>query len=114
MKPMTGEYIINCFQYQEDVRGVCMLDDWISSNDKICAENYFWFKSNGQGRSEVWEVHLYGGMTIKVDRGNAEVLPRSVPLPNVGGVGSGPSPNLATDRTICELSLPSERGWKRT
>ena len=42
--------------------------DWISSNDEICADNYiyFRFKLKGKGRSEQWEVFLYGDKTIKV------------------------------------------------
>ena len=86
--------------------------DWISSNDEICADSYvyFWFKLKGKGRSEQWEVFLYGDKTIKVDRDSVEVLPRGVPLPGIGGVGFGSSPNLATDHTIYELCLPSERG----
>ena len=64
----------------------------------------------GKGRSEMREVYLYVDKTIKVDRDSAEVLPRGVPPPSIGGVGFGPSPNLATDRTICELCLPFERG----
>ena len=109
VKPMTGKNTINYFQYQEDVGCVCMLKDRISSNDEICADNhnYFWFKLKGKGRSEMWE--LYGGKTIKVDRDSAEVLPRGVPPPGIGGVGFGSSPNLATDHTIYELCLPSER-----
>ena len=58
----------------------------------------------------MWEVYLYGDKTIKLDRDSAEVLPRGVPPPSIGGVGIGRSPNLATDRTIYELCLPSERG----
>ena len=61
---------------------------------------------NGKGRSEQWEVYLYGDKTIKVDRDSAEVLPRGVP--GIGGVDFGSSPNLATDHTIYELCLPSE------
>ena len=78
VKPMKGKYTINCFQYQEDVGCVCVLNDWISSNDEICADNYnyFRFKLKGNGRSEFWEVYLYGDQTIKVDRDSAEVLPR--------------------------------------
>ena len=54
VKPMKGKYTINYFQYQEDVGCVCVLNDWISSNDEICAENYnyFRFKLKGNGRSE--------------------------------------------------------------
>merc|ERR1712136_380408 len=112
VKPMTGKYTINYFQYQEDVGRMCMLNDWISSNDEICADNYnyFRFKLKGKGRSEQWEVYLYGDKTIKVDRDSAEVLTRGVLPPGIGGVGFGPSPNLATDHTIYELCLPSERG----
>ena len=36
-RPMTGKYIINYFQYQEVVGCVCVLDDWISSNDEFFA-----------------------------------------------------------------------------
>merc|ERR1719374_428293 len=112
VKPMKGKYTINYFLYQEDVGCVCMLNDWISSNDEICADNcnFFQFKLKGKGRSEKWEVYLYGDKTIKVERDSAEVLPRGVPLPGIGGVGFGPSPNLDTDHTIYELCLPSERG----
>ena len=41
--------------------------DWISSNDEICADSfiYFWFKLDGKGRSEQWEVFLYCDKTIK-------------------------------------------------
>ena len=92
--------------------GQCEANDWISSNDEICADNYFWFKSKGKGCSEMWEVYLYGNKTIEVDRDSAEMLPRGVPPPSIGGVGFGPSLSLATDRTICELSLPSERGMR--
>ena len=35
MKPKTGEYTINHSQCQEDVGCVCMLNDWISTNDEI-------------------------------------------------------------------------------
>ena len=87
-----------------------MLNDWISSNDEICADNcnYFRVKLKGKGRSEQWEVYLYGDKTIKVDRDCAEGLPRRVPPPGIGGVNFCSSPNLATDHTICELCLPSE------
>ena len=70
-------------------------NDWISSNDEICADNYFWFKLKGKGRSETWEVYLYGDKTIKVDRDSTEVLLRRVPPPSIGDVGFGLSPNLA-------------------
>ena len=58
---MTGKYTINCFQYQEDVRCVCV-NDGITSNDEVCADNYnyFWFKLKGKDHSEMWEVYLYG------------------------------------------------------
>ena len=49
---------------------------------------------------------LHNGDAIQVD----EVLPTRVPPPGIGGVGFGPSPNLATDHIICELCPPSERG----
>ena len=82
-----------------------------SCNDEICADIYiyFRFKLNGKGRSEQWEVFLYCDKTIKVDRVSAEVLPWGVPLPDIGGVGFGSSPNLDTKHTIYELCLPSER-----
>ena len=78
VKPMTGKYTINYFQYQEDVGCVCMLNDRTSSNDEICPDNYnyFRFKLKGKGRSETWEVCPYGDKTIKMDRDSAEVLSR--------------------------------------
>ena len=73
---MTGKYTINYFQYQEDVGCVCMLNGWFSSNDDICADNYFFsrFKLKGKCRSEKWEVYLYGDMTIKVERAQVQFL----------------------------------------
>ena len=80
-------------------------------NDEICADNYiyFRFKLKAKGRSEQWEVFLFGDKTIEVDRDRVEVLPRGVLPPGIGGVGFGSSPILATDHTIYELCL-SERG----
>ena len=85
---------------------------WISSNDEICADyyTYFRFMLKGKGRSVQWEVFLFCDKTIKVDRDYAEVLPLGVPLPDIGGVGFGSSPNFVTNHTIYELCLPSERG----
>ena len=37
--PMTGKYATNYFSYKSDVGCVCMLKDWISSSDEICAYN---------------------------------------------------------------------------
>ena len=110
VKPITAKCTIKHCQYQEDVGCACMLNDWISSNDETCADNYNYvrFKLKGKGRSEQWEVYLYGDKTIKVDRDSAEVLPRGVLPPGSGGVDFGSSPNLATDHTIYVLCLPSE------
>ena len=55
-------------------------------------------------------MYLYGDKTIKVDRDSAEVLSRGVLPLGIGGVGVGPSLDLATDHTIYELCLSSERG----
>ena len=56
-----------------------MLYDWLCSNDEFCADNYnFQIKLKGKGRSVKWEVFLYGGMSINVDRDRAEVLPKGV------------------------------------
>ena len=101
VKPLKGKYTINCFQYQEDVEYVCVLNDWISSNDEICADNYnyFRFKLKGTSRSEFWEVYLYGDQTIKVDRDSEEVLSRGVSPPGIGGV--------------CILSLTTHRRLER-
>ena len=68
VRPMTGNYVINYFQYQEVVGCVCMLNDWITCNDDFCPDNYNYsqFKLKDKCRSEKWEVYLYGDMTIKV------------------------------------------------
>ena len=76
---MTGKYFINYFQYQDDVWFVCMLNGWFSSNDEVYADNYIYFRFKLQGRSEKWELYLYGDMTIKVDSDSVYVLPRGVP-----------------------------------
>ena len=51
-----------------DVECVCMLNDWISCYDVICADYYTSsrFTLMDKCRSEKWEVYLYGDMTIKV------------------------------------------------
>ena len=79
VRPMTGKYFINYFQYQDDVWFVCMLNGWFSSNDEVYADNYIYFRFKLQGRSEKWELYLYGDMTIKVDSDSVDVLPRGVP-----------------------------------
>ena len=62
------------------------------------------FKLLDKCRSEKWELYLYGDMTIMVDRGRVEVLPRGVPPPRFfTQLGNG-------SHTIFELCLPSERG----
>ena len=73
---MTGKYAFNYFQYQVDVGCVCMLNGWFSSNDDICADNYFFsrFKLKGKCRSEKWDVYLYGDETIKVERAQVQFL----------------------------------------
>ena len=99
-----GKYTIIYFQYQEDFGCVCLLG-WFSSNDDICPDyyNYSRFKLKDKCRSAKWEVHLYGVMTIKVDRDRVEVLPRGVPPPRFfTQLGNGP-------HTIYGLCL-SERG----
>ena len=106
VKPMTGKYFFNYFQYQEFVGCVCMLNYWFSSNDEICPDNYNYsrFKLMDKCRSEKWEVYLYGDMCIMVDRDSVEVLPRVVPPPRFfTQLGNG-------SHTIYVLCLPSERG----
>ena len=103
--PMTGKYFVNYFQYQEFVGCVCMLNYWFSSNDTICADDYFFLvQVEGKCRSEKWELYLFGDMTIKVDRDIVEVLPRGVPPPRFFTLlGNG-------SHTIFELCLPSVLG----
>ena len=48
----------------------------------------------------MWEVFLYDDKIIQMDRDRAEVLPRRVPPPSIGGVDFGPSLTLATDRSV--------------
>ena len=60
VRPMTGKYFFNYFQYQDDVWFVCMLNGWFSSNDEVYADNYIYFRFKLQGRSEKWELYLYG------------------------------------------------------
>ena len=81
MKPVSGKYFFNYFQYQEVVGCICMLNYCFSSYDGYCPDNYNYsrFKLTVQCRSEKWELYLYGDMTIIVDRGRVDVLPRGVP-----------------------------------
>ena len=76
VKPMTGKFFFNYFQYQEVVGCVCMLNYWFSSNDDICPDNYNYsrFKLKDKCRSEKWEVYLYGDKTIKVELAQVQFL----------------------------------------
>ena len=105
VKPMTGNFFFNFFQYQEFVGFVCMLNYWFSNNDTICADIYFFpVHVEGKCRSEKLELYLYGHMTIKVDRDTVEVLPRGVPPPRFFTLlGNG-------SHTFFGLCLPFERG----
>ena len=90
VRPTTGRYTIYYFQHQWDVRCVCMLSDWICSNDEICADNFIYsrFKLKGKCRSEKWEVYLYGDKTIKVERAQVQFLD-SGDMPVVVTTGHG-------------------------
>ena len=76
VKPMTGKFFFNYFQYQEFVGCVCMLNLWFSSNDEICPDNYNYsrFKLKDKCRSEKWELYLYGDKTIQVVCAQCAVL----------------------------------------
>ena len=81
VKPVSGKYFFNYFQYHEVVGCICMLNYCFSSYDEICADkyNYSRFKLTVQCRCKKWELYLYGDMTIIVDRDRVVVLPRGVP-----------------------------------
>ena len=90
VRPMTGKFLINYFQYQEVVGCVCMLNYWVSSFDEICPDNYNYsrFKLKGKCRSEKWEVYLYGDKIIKVERAQVQFLD-SGDMPVVVTTGHG-------------------------
>ena len=90
VKPMTGKYFFNYFQYQEFVGCVCMLNYWFSSNDEICPDNhnYSRFKLKDKCRTEKWELYLYGDMTIKVERAQVQFMD-SADMPVVVTTGHG-------------------------
>ena len=49
------------FQYQAFFGYVCLLNCWFSSNDIICAYNYFFpVQVEGMCCSEKWELYLFG------------------------------------------------------
>ena len=104
VKPMTGNFFVAYFQYQGFVGCVCMLNGWFSSNDEVYADNYIYFRFKLQGRSEKWELYLYGDMTIKV----AVIVWKCCP-----GVclRFGSSPNLATDHTFFDLCRLLSVAW---
>ena len=66
-----------------------MLNDWISSSDEICADdyNYFLFNLKGNGRSE--QGQIYGDKSM-LKRQDVDVLSRGVPPPGKD-VGFGSS-----------------------
>ena len=106
VRPMTGKYFINYFQYQGFAGCVCMLNGWFSSYADICADNYIYFRFKLQGRSEKWELYLYGDMTIMVDSDGVDVLPRGVPLFRLfTQLGNGHTPSSSC---ACLLSVAWE------
>ena len=76
----------------------------VQQQRRVCADIYIYFRFKLQGRSEKWELFLYGDMTIKVDCASVEVLPRGVP-PSWFFTLLGNRPH-----STFELCLPSERG----
>ena len=72
--PIKGKFTFNYVQYLDGVECVCMLNDWISCDDDICAVNYNYsrFKLKDKCRSEKWEVFLYGYMTFQVVRAHVQ------------------------------------------
>ena len=80
VKPVSGKYFFNYFQYHEVVGCICMLNYCFSSYDEICADNYNYsrFKLTVQCRCKKWELYLYGDMTILVDRDRVYLLPVQV------------------------------------
>ena len=63
-----------------------LLNDWISSTDEICADNYTYiqFKLKNNGRSEKVQIYLYVDKCMAVERPCVEVLYRVVPPPCIG------------------------------
>ena len=78
VRPMTGKYAINYFQYQEDV--VCLHAGWL-----VLAATT---KLKGKCRCERWEVYLCGDMTIKVVLAQVQFLD-SGDMPVVVTTGHG-------------------------
>ena len=50
VKPVTGNYFFNYFQYQEFVGCICMLNYWFSSYDEICARQLQLFPVQVEGQ----------------------------------------------------------------
>ena len=56
-----------------------MLNDWISCNDELCADNYnyFQFKLKGKGRSAGCAVHVFSDIPVVMQRQIPMVQPPS-------------------------------------
>ena len=106
VKPMTGNYLFNYFQYQEVVGCVCMLNGWFSSNDTICADNYIYFRFKLQAcvavrsGSCICTAILPSWWTVIVWKCCPGVCLRL-----------GSSPSLATDHTIFVLCRLLSVAW---
>ena len=86
----------------------CLLNNSISSNDEVQVGNFNYCQSKlkGKGRSEKWQIYLYGDQTIKVKRDGVEVLPRGIPPPSIGGIGFDPSTwQRVTPSTSCGVGM---------
>jgi len=117
--PMKGRYTVMYFKYIASSGCLCLFNDWIKSSDRICADNYNYFKFTLKGgnfwkrTTEVWEFFLYGDNTMKIKRDGVVIVEGVVP-DGMGSAGFGSSPNLATDHTTYEMCLPSQKGMTMT
>ena len=64
VRPMTGKFFINYFQYQEVVGCVGMLNSWFSSNDDICPDNYNY--SGAEGKLHVQFLPVPRGRWVRL------------------------------------------------
>ena len=104
VRPMTGKFFFNYFQYQEFVGCVCMLNFWFSRYDTICADNYIYFRFKLQACVAVRS----GSCICMAICSSRWTVIAWMCCPGVC-LRLGSSPNLATDHTpsMCYACLLS-------
>lgn len=115
--PIVGNFSISYFRYISKLGCLCMFNDWVSSLQRICDDNYGFFQLTlrhgvggwEDGVLETWEFYLFGDASSIIVRDGFIVQHRKK-VNHLVGVGFSGSPNMEKSHTTYELCFAVERG----